>query len=104
MRQLANRDGRNFGKIARPVHLNLVEAAHRDIGEHAIRIAHNVDMVGDRARVEGLQKREWRLRIEDLDLAGVFQREPDLRTVRRGRNVGAEGAGLLDLRSCGRRR
>ena len=44
-----------------------------------------------------LQQRERRLRIEHLDLAGVFQRKPHLRTVRRGGNVRAERARLLDL-------
>src|SRR5262249_7175601 len=34
-----------------------------------------VDVVGDRAGVERLQEREWQLRIEHLDLAGVLREE-----------------------------
>jgi hypothetical protein len=54
MGQLADRNRRHLGKIVRPVHLYLVEAAHRDIGEHAIYIAHDVDVVGDWTGVECL--------------------------------------------------
>ena len=51
-------------------------------------------MVGDRTGVEGLQEREWRLPIEHLGLAGVFQGKPDLLAVRRCGDVGTERASL----------
>jgi hypothetical protein len=51
-------------------------------------------VVGDRTGVEGLQEREWRLPIEHLSLAGVFQGKPDLLAVRRCGDVGTEWASL----------
>ena len=54
-------------------------------------------MVGDRTSVERLQEREWRLCVEDLNLADVFQGEPNLRTVGCCGNVRAERARLPNL-------
>src|SRR5262249_38203308 len=70
---------------------------NRHIGEHAVGIAHDVDVVGDRTGVESLQKSKWRLPIKDLGLPDIFQGEPDLSTVRRGGNIGTEWARLLDF-------
>jgi hypothetical protein len=47
-------------------------------------------MVGDRTGVEGFQKIKGRLRIENLGLASIFEGKPDLSTVWRRGNVGAE--------------
>src|SRR6266446_4517632 len=74
--------------------LYLIEPADRDVGKHAVGITHDIDVVGDRTGVEGLQEREWRLPIEHLGLAGVFQGEPDLLAVRRCGDVGTERARL----------
>ena len=77
-------------EIVGAIDLDLVDAADRDIGEHAVGVAHDVDVIGDRPGVERLEEREWRLRVEHLDLARIFQREPDLGTIRRGGDIGAE--------------
>src|SRR4029453_5650668 len=90
MRQLPDGDGRNFGKIVCAIHLNLVQTAHGDVSEHAICVAHDVDVVGDRTSVECLQQREWRLCLEDLSLANVFQGEPNLKAVRGWGDLGGE--------------
>ena len=71
MGQRADRHGCRLGKIVGVINLDLVDAADRDLGEHAVSVTHDVDVVGDRASVEGLQDREWWLRIEHLDLADI---------------------------------
>src|SRR6476619_7814976 len=57
-------------------------------------MAHDIDVVGDRTGGGGLQEREWRLPVEHLGLAGVFQCKPDLLAVRRCGDVGTERASL----------
>jgi hypothetical protein len=54
VRQLADLDGDDFAEIIRAEHLHLVQAADRDIGELTTRIANDVDMIGDRTRIERL--------------------------------------------------
>src|SRR5580692_5240762 len=97
MRQPANRNSRDLLKVIGAKHFDLVEPADRDIGEHAVRIAHDIDVIGDRTGVERFQKSEGRPRIEDLSLADIFESKPDLRTIRCRGNVRAEWAGLHHL-------
>ncbi len=78
--------------------LHLVQAADRDIGEAAMRVAREIDVVGDRPGVERLEQVERRLRVEHLRLADILQREPHLFAVGRRGDVRAERAGLLHLR------
>ncbi len=97
MGQLSHRNGCHLGEIVGAINLAFVDAADRDIGEHAVGVAHDVNVVRDRPSVDRLQEREWRLGIEHLDLAGVFQREPNLGTIRRGGNVRTKRTRLRDL-------
>src|SRR5262249_1940884 len=90
VRQLARWNGRDLREIIGLKHFNFVEPADRDIGEHTVRIARNIDVVGDWTGVEGLQERKRRLRVEYLSLAGVFEGKPDLFAVRRCGDVGTE--------------
>ena len=50
--QRANRDGRHLREIVGAEHLHLVQAADRHVGEAAVRVVDDVDVVGDRAGVE----------------------------------------------------
>ncbi len=94
VRQPTDRNGGDLGKIISAEHLDLVEAAHAHVGERPPGVAGEVDVVGDRSGVDRSQHREGRTGIEHHYLADVFQREPDLRAVRRRGNVGTERAGL----------
>ncbi len=97
VRQLAHWNGRDLLKIVGAKNFNLVEPADRDIGEHAVGIAHDINVVGDRTGVEGLQERKRWLPIEYLGLAGVLQGKPDLLAVRRCGDVRTEWARLRNL-------
>ena len=76
--------------------LHLVEPTDGDIGKRAVGIVDDVDVVGNRPRIERFQDRERRTGIKHLRLARILQCEPDLLAVRRRRNIGAERAGLGD--------
>ncbi len=54
MWQPSDRYGRDLAEIIGAKNLHLIEAAHRDVGEHAVCIAHDVDVVGDGTSVERL--------------------------------------------------
>src|SRR5712691_6601106 len=97
MRQLADLYRGDFAEIVGAEYLHLVHAADRDIGELAPRIAHDIDVVGDRTGIERLEQGKGRLRVEHLGLAGILQCEPDLSAVRGGGDIRAKGARLLYL-------
>jgi hypothetical protein len=52
MRPLSDLDSRDLAEVVRPKHLHLVQSADRDIGELAVGIAHDVDVVRNRTCVE----------------------------------------------------
>src|SRR5262245_45873581 len=95
--QFSDWDSCDLFEIVSAKDLNFIEPADRDVGEHAICISHDIDMVGDRTGVEGCQERKWRLPTEHLSLAAVFQGKPDLLAIRRCGDVGTERAGLWNL-------
>ena len=95
VRQCAHRNGCDLREVVGAEDFHLVQAANRHVSEVAVRVVDDVDVVGDRAGVEDLQRVEWRVGVEDLRLAGVLQGEPDLLAVRRRRDIRAEGACLL---------
>ena len=97
MRQFADRNGCDLGEVVGAEHLDLIEPADRDIGKSAFGIVNDVDVVGNRSRIDGFQDRERRMGIKHLRLANVLQREPDLLTVWRSRNIRAERAQLGDM-------
>jgi hypothetical protein len=90
MGQIADRDCGDLLESVGAEYLHFVQAADGHIGELAMRIAHDVDVVGDWPGVERFENRKGWTRIEDLGLAGILQREPDLIAVRCRRDVGAE--------------
>src|SRR6516225_1047021 len=96
MWQLAHGYRSHLREIVGAEDLDLVPAADGDIGKHPVGIAHDVDVIGDRASVQGLEQREGRLGIKYLGLTGVFEREPHLAAIRCRRKIGAEWAGLDD--------
>ena len=95
MRQIPDRYGGDLVESVGPEYLDLVQAADRDIREGAVRIVGEIHVVRDRPGVDGLEKLERRLRIEDLRLADILEGEPHLPPVRRRRDVRAERARLL---------
>jgi hypothetical protein len=95
MRQIADRDHRDLVEVVGAEDLHLVQSADRDVGEGAVGIVGEVDVVGDRTGVERLEELERRPGGEHLGLPYVLQREPDLAAVRRRGDVGAERAFLL---------
>ncbi len=97
MRQIADGDGCDQLKRIGAEHLHLVEATHRHVGKAAVLIGDEIDVIGDRAGIHRLDQVEGCLGIEDLRLADILQREPDLFTIRRGGDVGAEWAFLLHM-------
>src|SRR3981081_3556623 len=94
MWQFSDRNRRNLREISRAKDLDYVEAADRHVGELAIGVAHDIDVVGDRSRVYRLQQLEWWMCVEHLNLTGVLEREPDLGTIRSSRDVRTERACL----------
>jgi hypothetical protein len=59
-----------------------------------MRIANDIVVVGDWTRVEGLEQREGRFRVEDLDLPRILEREPNLGAVGCGGDIRAKRANL----------
>ena len=78
MRQPADRDGGRPGEVIGAEHLDLVEAADRHIGKCAACIAGDVDVIGDRPSVDGLQHGKGWTRAEHHRLAHVLQCELSL--------------------------
>src|SRR5258705_10372913 len=91
----ANRNGGDLLKIRGSKDLHLVQPAHCDIGELSPRCAHQIDVVRNRSGVDHTKDPEWRLRGKHHCLADILQREPDLLTIGRGRNVRTEWRNLL---------
>ena len=73
MWQLAHGYRSHLREIVGAEDLDLVPAADGDIGKHPIGIAHDVDVIGERAGVQGLEQREGRLGIEHLGFPDVFK-------------------------------
>ena len=63
-------------------HFYEVKPANRDIRELAARIACEIDVIRDRAGIEHLDHFEWRPGVENHNLAGVFERKPNLFPIR----------------------
>ncbi len=102
MWKMADGYGRNLREVVPSEDLHLVQAAYGDVGELAAIGVDEIDMIGDRARVDHRQGVEWRERVDHDGLASVFLRIPDLRTVGRGSDVGQNG--LIEERArlrCG---
>jgi hypothetical protein len=76
------------------VHLYEIFSAHGDIGELAVRVPHDIDVVRNWAGVEGCQNVEGRPCVKYLGFANIFQRKPHLTAVRRRGNIGTEGGCL----------
>jgi hypothetical protein len=60
MRQPTDHSGRDLGKGVGVQHLNLVEPTDHDIGKSAVGMVGEVDVVGNRPRLERFQDRERR--------------------------------------------
>src|ERR1700688_2770122 len=97
VRQFADRYRGDLREIVGAKYLDLVQPTDRDIGEGALGVVDDVDVVGDRPGIDRFQHREWRLRVKHHGPADVFQREPDLLAVWRGGDVRTERAVLLDV-------
>src|SRR6516225_6791862 len=96
MWQLAHGYSRHLREIVGAEDLDLVPAADGDIGKHPVGIAHEVDVIGERTSVQGLEQREGGPSIKHLGLADVFEREPHLAAVMCRRKLGEERTNMSD--------
>src|SRR5207248_2334580 len=87
-------NGGDLGEVGGTEHLDFVEAAYGDIGERAMGVVDEVDVVGDRSRIDRREHGERWTGVERHDLTHVLQREPDLLAVRGCCDVGTERAHL----------
>src|SRR6185312_14846721 len=94
--KFAYRNGGDLFEIAGSKHLNLVQSANGHVSKLTVSVADEIDVIGDRTRIECLEYSERWLGRERDDLAHVLEREPDLLAIRRCGNVRAERAGLDD--------
>ncbi len=90
MRQLADGDLCHALERVGAKSEHLIEPACRDVGKAAIRIAHDIHMVGNRTGIEHFENLERRLRAKHHHLADILQSQPDLIPFRRRSNVRAE--------------
>ena len=96
MGQFADRDRRDFEKVLGAKHPDLIQSTDGHVSERAVRVGRDIDVVGDGACIKGLEQGEWGPRVKHLGLADVFQRKPDLFSIRRRDDVGTERTVLLD--------
>src|SRR2546421_11734884 len=95
MGEFADRNGGNLREVIRAERLDFIEAANRYISEGAVRVTNDIDVVGNRARIDRFQDGERRTRIEHHDLTDILEREPDLLAIRACSDIRTERALLL---------
>src|SRR6266850_6556812 len=87
-----------LGLRSATIDLHFVQAADGYIGEFAVGIVREGDVIGDRAGIERREDTEWRRAADDLNFARVLEREPYFLTVVADCQVRREGAGLRQTR------
>src|SRR5260370_41128578 len=96
MRQVAYWNGRGLLEIVGAIDRDLRKPANRHIGELAVSVANEIDMVGNRTAGDRLERLERGFRIEHWDPSDVLQRDPDLLPIEACRDIGAERGFLFD--------
>jgi hypothetical protein len=84
MRQVSSWNLGDLGEVIGTEHLDDVKAPDAHIGELTPFIAHNVDVVRDRSRIEHLEHVERGHCTKHGRLPDILQREPHLLAIGRG--------------------
>src|ERR1700735_1020816 len=99
MRKWACRNrGHQFRRVRAPAkNFYFIGAANRYVSKLAGAVVGKVHVVCDLSGCESVLGGKWRLGINHLGFAGIFQRKPNFIVLWSDRNVGAEWAALRKL-------
>src|SRR5438105_2770899 len=97
MWQGARRDHRHLLERVSPEHFHCVQSTDRHIRKLAVCITSEVDVIGDRSRIEHSDNLERWASVKSHGFANILECQPDLRTIWCGCDVGTKRAFLFYL-------